>query len=67
MSLHGAPRLTVLAFSSGVVLIVLGINIAFDSAKKRAREVPESNFAAPTFAVPSIPGASTVELENPRG
>ncbi|TRZ86568.1 MAG: NADH-quinone oxidoreductase subunit NuoH [Streptomycetaceae bacterium] len=67
MSLHGAPRLTVLAFSSGVVLIVLGINIAFDSAKKRAREVPESNFAAPTFAVPSIPGASIVELENPRG
>ncbi len=67
MSLNGASKVTVLAFASLVVLIVLGINIAFDAAKKRSRVLPEDNFAPPTFAVPQIPGSRNEQLEEPRG
>ena len=66
MSLNGASRVTVLGFASVVVLIVLGINVAFDSVKKRARILPEDNFDAPTFAVPQMPGAESAQLGEPR-
>ena len=66
MSLQGASRVTVLGFASVVVLIVLGINIAFDAVKKRARVLPEDNFDAPTFAVPQIPGTQPAQLGEPR-
>jgi len=66
MSLQGASRVTVLGFASVVGLIVLGINIAFDAVKKRARVLPEDNFDAPTFAVPQIPGTQPAQLGEPR-
>lgn len=64
LSLQGAPRTTVIAFASGIVLIVLLINIAFDSAKKRAESIPEVEVATPSFAVPKLPLS---QLEGPHG
>jgi len=64
LSLQGAPRMVVVAFASGVVLIVLLVSLAFDSAKKRAESIPEREVPVPSFAVPNLPGS---ELEEPRG
>lgn len=64
LSLQGAPRTTVIAFASGIVLIVLLINIAFDSAKKRAESIPEVEVATPSFAVPKLPLSQS---EGPHG
>jgi NADH-quinone oxidoreductase subunit H len=62
LSLRGASRLVVIAFASGVVLIVLLISLAFDSAKRRVETHPEIEVPLPAFAVPKIPGA---DLEGP--
>ena len=64
LSLQGASRLVVVAFASGIVLIVLLINIAFDSAKKRAESIPEVEVTTPSFPVPKLPVS---EPEEPRG
>ena len=64
LSLQGASRLVVVAFASGIVLIVLLISLAFDSAKKRVESIPEREIAVPAFAVPQLPGS---QLEEPRG
>lgn len=64
LSLQGAPRMVVVAFASGIILIVLLVSMAFDSAKKRAESIPEWEVPVPSFAVPKLPGS---ELEEPRG
>ena len=64
LSLQGAPRLAVVAFASAVVLLVLLVNIAFDSAKKRAAILPEIEISTPSFPVPELPA---LQLEEPRG
>ena len=64
LSLQGASRLVVVAFASGIVLIVLLISLAFDSAKKRVESIPEREIAVPAFAVPQLPGS---QLGEPRG
>lgn len=66
LSLRGASRLSVVAFASAVVLIVLLVNIAFDSSKKRAKTVPPVEFPEPSFAVPALPPPSN-ESEVSRG
>jgi len=64
LSLHGASRITVIGFASGIVLIVLLINIAYDSSRKRASEKPYADVAPPSFPVPQLPSE---RAENPRG
>jgi NADH-quinone oxidoreductase subunit H len=64
LSLRGASRMVVVAFASGIVLIVLLISLAFDSAKKKAESIPEEEVPVPAFAVPKLPG---LEREEPRG
>jgi NADH-quinone oxidoreductase subunit H len=64
LSLHGASRLVIVGFASGIVLLVLLISLAFDASKKRAESIPETEVPSPSFAVPRMPGA---ELEEPRG
>ncbi len=54
LSLNGASKITVLGFASVIILIVMALNIAFDSAKKKKlAELPYQG-SAPTFAVPQI-------------
>lgn len=60
LSLHGASRPTVVAFASGVVLLVLLINFGFEKAGRKNKEGESVELSAP-FAVPSIP------KEVPRG
>ena len=55
MSLHGAPRILVVAFASFVVLIVMLVNIGFDNAKKKKESVVIDAAIAPSFAVPELP------------
>ena len=55
MSLHGAPRILVVAFASFVVLIVMLVNIGFDNAKKKKESAVIDAAIAPSFAVPELP------------
>jgi NADH-quinone oxidoreductase subunit H len=55
MSLQGASRLTVVAFASFVVLLVLVVNIAFDNAKKKKESIVFNDPTAPSFAIPELP------------
>jgi len=64
LSLRGASRMVVVAFASAIVLVVLLISFAFDSAKRRQELIPEKEVPVPSFAVPKMPG---VEVEGPRG
>lgn len=61
LSLRGASRVTVLIFASIVVLIVLAVNVAFDSSRKRVKLVSEVEIPEPNFPVPQIP-APRVEV-----
>lgn len=61
LSLRGASRVTVLIFASVVVLIVLAVNIAFDSSRKRVKLVSDVEIPEPNFPVPQIP-APRVEV-----
>ncbi|CAB5107301.1 MAG: NADH-quinone oxidoreductase subunit NuoH [Actinobacteria bacterium] len=55
MSLQGASRITVVAFASVVVLLVMVVNIAFDNAKKKKESIGFTDAPAPSFAVPELP------------
>ena len=55
MSLQGAPRITVVAFASFVVLLVMVVNIAFDNAKKKKESIGFTEATAPSFAIPELP------------
>lgn len=61
LSLQGASRVTVLIFASVVVAIVLAVNVAFDSSRKRVKLVSEVDIPEPNFPVPRIP-APRVEV-----
>jgi NADH-quinone oxidoreductase subunit H len=66
LSLRGASRMTVLICASVIVLIVLLVNMAFDSSKKKRQAIlvgTVEESVAP-FAVPSLP--PTTGEENPR-
>ncbi|MDP1720600.1 MAG: NADH-quinone oxidoreductase subunit NuoH [Candidatus Nanopelagicaceae bacterium] len=63
LSLRGAPRITVLIFASIVVVIVLAVNIAFDSSRKRVKPLSEVEIPEPNFPVPQIPA---LRVEVPR-
>jgi len=54
LSLNGASKITLLGFGSVIILIVMALNIAFDSAKKKKLAEPAYQGSAPTFAVPQI-------------
>jgi len=54
LSLQGASRVTVIAFASAIVLIVLAVSAGFDNARKKALVDPTPDQAAP-FPVPLIP------------
>lgn len=55
MSLQGASRITVVAFASFVVLLVMVANIAFDNAKKKKESLVFNDATAPSFAIPELP------------
>ena len=55
MSLQGASRLTVVAFASFVVLLVMVVNIAFDNAKKKKESIVFNDATTPNFPIPELP------------
>lgn len=55
MSLQGASRLTIVAFASFVVLLVMVVNIAFDNAKKKKESIVFNDATTPSFAIPELP------------
>ncbi len=63
LSLQGASRMIVVAFASAIVFVVLLVNIAYESSKKRSRTIVETELPEPTFAVPKIPAP---QLGEPR-
>jgi NADH-quinone oxidoreductase subunit H len=65
LSLQGASRITVIAFASAIVLIVLLVSAGFDNAKKKSLIVAQSDEVAP-FPVPLIPtgnSSSNIQIE----
>ena len=55
MSLEGASRLTVVAFASFVVILVMVVNIAFDNAKKKKDSIVFNSATTPSFSIPELP------------
>lgn len=59
LSQQGAPRVVIIGFTTGVVLLVLAGSTLVESAKKRRiREDAIGEVSAPSFPVPAIPGRS---------
>jgi NADH-quinone oxidoreductase subunit H len=70
LSLQGAPRSVVIAFASTVVVIIMAVNVGFDSSKKKkqAAVADGDNKEAPSFAVPSLPmEVSTINVSKSSG
>ncbi|CAB4838233.1 MAG: NADH-quinone oxidoreductase subunit NuoH [Actinobacteria bacterium] len=59
LSLQGAPRLVVIAFSSAVVFLIMAVNIGFENAKKKKLDSIVDDAEAPSFALPQLPDALT--------
>jgi len=59
ISTSSQSRPLTFAFAGVVVLIVMGISTAFDSAKKKRNNAVYTEAAEPNFAVPSLPSAIT--------
>ncbi len=60
LSLRGAPRLVVVGFASLVVILVMLVNIGFESAKERKLKAVIEEAPNPNFAVPSLPAQTSV-------
>jgi NADH-quinone oxidoreductase subunit H len=70
LSLQGAPRSVVIAFASTVVVIIMAVNVGFESSKKKkqAAVADGDNKEAPSFAVPSLPmEVSTINVSKSSG
>ena len=70
LSLQGAPRSVVIAFSSTVVVLIMAVNIGFENSKKKkeAAVADGDNKEAPSFAVPSLPmEVSTINVSKNTG
>jgi NADH-quinone oxidoreductase subunit H len=59
ISTSSQSRPLTFAFAGVVVLIVMGISTAFDSAKKKRNNAVYAEAAEPNFAVPTLPSAIT--------
>jgi NADH-quinone oxidoreductase subunit H len=59
ISTSSQSRPLTFAFAGVVVLIVMGISTAFDSAKKKRNNAVYTEAAEPNFAVPTLPSAIT--------
>jgi len=59
ISTSSQSRPLTFAFAGVVVLIVMGISTAFDSAKKKRSNAVYTEAAEPNFAVPTLPSAIT--------
>jgi len=70
LSLQGASRITVVAFSSGVIFLIMALNLGFENAKKK-KELAVAvgdNKSSPSFAVPSLPmEVSTINVSKSMG
>lgn len=60
LSLRGAPRLVVVGFASLVVILVMLVNIGFESAKEKKLKAVIEEPPNPKFAVPSLPAQTSV-------
>ena len=59
ISTSSQSRPLTFAFAGVVVLIVMGVSTAFDSAKKKRSNAVHPEAATPNFAVPTLPSAIT--------
>jgi len=55
LSMQGASRIVIVSFAVGVVIIIMAINILFENAKNKKKNVPVSPSGQPSFAVPELP------------
>lgn len=63
LSLQGASRITVVAFASAIVLLVLLVSAGFDNSKKKSEAVADLEDVVP-FPVPLIPATSATASTN---
>jgi NADH-quinone oxidoreductase subunit H len=55
LSQQGTSRTGLLIFSGIVVAIVMFVNVAFDNAKQKKKNLPRPTLSKPDFAVPELP------------
>ena len=59
---QNAPRVAIIAFAAGVVIIVMAISSVFERSKQKIRttELPEGE--TPNFPVPSLPNVQSINV-----
>ena len=63
---EGAPRIVIVAFAIGLVLVATAASSLFDRSKKKSEEpLPEGE--APDFPIPSLPGVSSFNASTQSG
>ncbi len=55
LSMQGASRIVIVSFAVGVVIIIMAINILFENAKNKKKNMPVTPSTQPSFAVPELP------------
>jgi NADH-quinone oxidoreductase subunit H len=59
LSMQGASRAVIMSFAVGIVIIILTINILFENAKNKKKNMLVTPAAPPSFAVPELPSQIT--------
>ena len=59
---QNAPRVAIMAFAAGIVIIVMAISSVFERNKQKVRTTPLPEGETPNFPVPSLPNVQSINV-----
>jgi NADH-quinone oxidoreductase subunit H len=59
---QNAPRVAIMAFAAGIVIIVMAISSVFERNKQKVRTTPLPEGERPNFPVPSLPNVQSINV-----
>ena len=59
---QNAPRVAIIAFAAGIVIIVMAISSVFERNKQKVRTTPLPEGGTPNFPVPSLPNVQSINV-----
>jgi NADH-quinone oxidoreductase subunit H len=59
---QNAPRVAIIAFAAGIVIIVMAISSVFERNKQKVRTTPLPEGETPNFPVPSLPNVQSINV-----
>ena len=59
---QNAPRVAIIAFAAGLVIIVMAISSVFERNKQKVRTTPLPEGETPNFPVPSLPNVQSINV-----